>query len=497
MASITDLRLNVISMNVRGIRNKKKRRALFNQFKKGKYDIICLQETHLGKNYKDKISSEWGNNFHVVDGTANSKGMLTLFSNAINVEDTKAVVEKDRCIVSLLTIDKVKLAVVNVYSPCTPVDKCTFLEDIKSTVDDISVRYSLNNIAILGDFNVVKNNELDIISGNPHPSDIVEKFNTTINDLLFVDVWREQNKHKKEFTWNSKTPFIARRLDYIFVSPELLPFSYQPDIKTIGFSDHRAVTLTLDFSSFKRGPGTYKFNTKILHNTDFVTDVKLEINKIKDRNFDPHLEWEYIKSTIKSLGMSYGRTMASKINRKKKILNDQLKEIENILIKDPTNISAQQRYTSIKHQIEIITISETDGARIRSGQKWAEEGEKCSKYFLNLAKQRSNNNTIFKLVRSDDNEILTTNDDILNEIACHFSSIYSCKNNKEETCFEKYSSIFLNPSNSMKINDEDKDALNLNITENEILMALKSMKNGSSPGLDGIPGEVYKFFGMI
>ncbi len=39
-----------------------------------------------------------------------------------------------------------------------------------------------------------------------------------------------------------------------------------------------------------------------------------------------------------------------------------------------------------------------------------------------------------------------------------------------------------------------KEKLNLEISENELLRALKTLKNGSSPGIDGIPGEVYKFF---
>ena len=34
----------------------------------------------------------------------------------------------------------------------------------------------------------------------------------------------------------------------------------------------------------------------------------------------------------------------------------------------------------------------------------------------------------------------------------------------------------------------------MNISENEILSALKNSKNGSSPGLDGLLSEVYKFF---
>ena len=42
-------RLKIISLNVRGLRNKKKRRTLFRKFKSDKYDIICLQETYLSK----------------------------------------------------------------------------------------------------------------------------------------------------------------------------------------------------------------------------------------------------------------------------------------------------------------------------------------------------------------------------------------------------------------------------------------------------------------
>ena len=126
MASITDLKLNLMSMNVRGIRNLKKRRALFYQFKKGKYDIICLQETHLGKNYKDIISREWGADFHIAEGTSHSKGMLTLFSNKIKSDDIKVVIENDRCIVSILTINNVKLAVINVYCPCIVGEKNNF-----------------------------------------------------------------------------------------------------------------------------------------------------------------------------------------------------------------------------------------------------------------------------------------------------------------------------------------------------------------------------------
>ena len=59
-SSHCDLKLNIISMNVRGLRNAKKRRSLFRQFKTNNYDIIGLQETYLTNNDINLIKNEWG-----------------------------------------------------------------------------------------------------------------------------------------------------------------------------------------------------------------------------------------------------------------------------------------------------------------------------------------------------------------------------------------------------------------------------------------------------
>ena len=76
-----DTNLSLISFNMRGMRNSKKRRTLFHLFRKNKYDIICLQESHLLKDDIDMIDKEWGPKFHIAEGTTRSKGLLTLFGN--------------------------------------------------------------------------------------------------------------------------------------------------------------------------------------------------------------------------------------------------------------------------------------------------------------------------------------------------------------------------------------------------------------------------------
>ena len=55
--------LSILTMNVRGIRNTKKRKSLFQMFRQGRYDIIALQETHLVETDVEILKREWGKIF--------------------------------------------------------------------------------------------------------------------------------------------------------------------------------------------------------------------------------------------------------------------------------------------------------------------------------------------------------------------------------------------------------------------------------------------------
>ena len=64
-----DVNFTIVSFNVRGLRNRKKRRTLFHNFRKKNFDIICLQESHLLKSDVDMIEKDWGSKFHLSEGT--------------------------------------------------------------------------------------------------------------------------------------------------------------------------------------------------------------------------------------------------------------------------------------------------------------------------------------------------------------------------------------------------------------------------------------------
>ena len=65
-------KLRVVSLNVRGLGDRQKRRSVF-QYVRGKADIVLLQETHLDSDEKRELwQTEWGGPIRASYGDSNA-----------------------------------------------------------------------------------------------------------------------------------------------------------------------------------------------------------------------------------------------------------------------------------------------------------------------------------------------------------------------------------------------------------------------------------------
>lgn len=277
MASF-DRKIKVMSLNVCGLRSPKKRRALFRQFKVGGYDVVALQETHLLDSDKELLKKEWRGTVHLFSNL--SKGMLTLFNTSFVENEINEIFSTDRCIMSELKINGKSLLIINIYAPPTnDREKIDFLHTLQRDIA-LYIDQEEENVVILGDFNIVNNNKLDIISGEPHSINSVNELNKCINDLQLNDIWRLEHPNVKRYTWKKPKDSISRRLDYIFISDALIQFSRDSDIAFLGFSDHSAISFILDFTAFQKGPSTFKLNVNVLKNVEFIDRISIEIREL-------------------------------------------------------------------------------------------------------------------------------------------------------------------------------------------------------------------------
>ena len=150
-------------------------------------------------------------------------------------------------------------------------------------------------------------------------------------------------------------------------------------------------------------------------------------------------------------------------------------------------------YESAKADLEKINDYVPSGAIFRSKVRWYEEGEKNTSYFLSLEKRNKAKSHIRKIINTNDAEI-TDEKMILKEISNFYSNLYSKKPRKsEDECLQYLASI-----STPQLSSTDREACEGKITMQNCWEALMSMKDGKSPGNDGLTKEFFVcFFGEV
>ena len=139
-------------------------------------------------------------------------------------------------------------------------------------------------------------------------------------------------------------------------------------------------------------------------------------------------------------------------------------------------------------ELEKIVESRTKGAILRSKTRWYNEGEKNTKYFLNLEKRHFKQGTISQ-VKINDHEFVTLDKEILTHST---KNLYS--SSKSMTYEQNDTTFFPERDHESIIQEQDLTVCEGALTEKECLEALKDMGTEKTPGTDSLPAEFYKVF---
>ena len=198
--------------------------------------------------------------------------------------------------------------------------------------------------------------------------------------------------------------------------------------------------------------------------------------------------WEFLKCQIRSKTISYS------ILKQKMLKQEQIKITSHLSILEKNldfhNEEQISEYTCLKRKWENFQNLKTQGAILRSKAKFVEEGEKNSKYFLNLEKRNYNEKYMKSVINSQGLNI-TDATEILNEQAKYYKGLYTSSKNDGSQC-----DSFFNGCDIPQLSNEQKMLLDNTLTLSDITDALKEMANDKSPGLDGFTTNFYKFFWM-
>ena len=495
-------KLNIISLNCRGLNNSIKRKKVFNFLRKKKAQVYCLQDVHFTIDQIQRIKQEWGyRECYISTYRSNSRGTAILFNNNFDFKVRDTIVDEGGNFVALsVAINDTLYTIMNIYGP--NVDNPSFFDSIENIIKN----FENDKIIVCGDWNLVQNPKTDTFNyknvNNPKSRQRVLEM---IHSLDLKDPWSELKHNVNRYTWRQSNPLKQARLDFFLISHELLSSVMNCDILPSINSDHSLIKLTLSISELRRGKGFWKFNNSLLRDREYVELVKTTIKTTIDQykingdninggthySIDDQLLWEIIILMIRGKTIYYSSTKKKIIIQKEKDLENRLYDLEKEL--DNTNnesekIDKLKDINNIKVELDDINNQKIKGMFIRSKAKWIEKGEKPTKIFLKLEARQFLNKSFIELEKAD-GTLLKDQDQIHDEVKLFYQKLY-----KEQKVSYINLEELSNDLNITKLNEIQQLKLEGELTNSEILAALKCMKNEKSPGPDGITTEFLKFF---
>lgn len=208
--------IKITSWNVRGLRKRIKLKQVINRIKQLKSKIIFLQETHLSDCELKFVKNRWPG--QVIHSSYNNyaRGVIILIHRSIPFQMLQ--IKKDpagRYVIVQGNILSITLNLVSLYGPNE--NKPKFFEDLFLTVSTLQGLYIIG-----GDFNCTLNPSIDRSTGSDiYKAQTRHLINQYILDMNLVEVWREQNPDKIEFSCHSGIHKSRSRIDYFLISREL------------------------------------------------------------------------------------------------------------------------------------------------------------------------------------------------------------------------------------------------------------------------------------
>ena len=415
-------RLSVLSLNINGLSNEKKRKNLFEKIQNKNIDIVLLQETHSTKENIKKWEKEWdGKSFWHSGEIHKSTGVAILIKQNLNIEILTVTKDDEGRVLSLIfSFEKQNFQIINIYGPTKNSKKRNFYKSLNKYI-------TLNeNIILGGDFNMVEDPLLDRYGGNPntthtlginHLTKIKQKYNLT-------DIWRKENPDKRLFTYHNKNQQIHSRIDriYLLQNQKIQNTSIIPN----NLSDHDAITVSLNIKKTnQQGQGYWKLNTSILQQQSFQKLFKQFWNdwKKQQKNYQSlNKWWEAGKIYFKILAIQFSTFQNQK--RRKNLQNLTQKILKE---KIKTN-QDQNKIQNWQNQIDDIENYQKMGTVIRSKEKLIVNEEIPNKFFYQTEKVKQTKKQIITL-QNEQNKTLTNNHEILKECHNYYQQLYKKQNN--------------------------------------------------------------------
>jgi len=234
------------SLNVRGLRDLDKRKALFLFCKSVKRDIYFLQETHSCVNDEKFWRNQWGSSISFCHNSSSSGGVAILLNSGFQgkvIETLSSGI--GRWVISVVHLDSNFFIMINIYGFNSSANNKTLLDSIVIHINNLKLKYPSAFILFGGDFNEAP----DLVADRFPPRHVSNSVNPLIANLCqclnLIDAHRYLHPDTHMYTWFKSDFSQKSRIDLWLMSDSLISFLVSAEISPSPLTDHAVIDITL------------------------------------------------------------------------------------------------------------------------------------------------------------------------------------------------------------------------------------------------------------
>ena len=472
-----DLRL--ASVNVRGLRADSRKWRLSLDLQHLGVDICCVQETHfipgdhlrtLSKTFK--AYSAYYN--------SRSRGVSWLVKRSLDASCDPCYLDPEgRLCVLDVTIKGRAFRLIGVYAPNSQVELAAFFRRIEQFMG------TSRTVILAGDWNAVLDPDLDRFGlptrGTNRDRDAV-LFREFVDKFDLIDKFRNEKPRDLVWTWTGRRGsgpmqlssyidrFLVRRVDVGVLDC--------PSFHNIVYSDHRLVRVRVNLDRPKpKLAGYWKLNTSLFDVKGFRDGLLLTLQRELTGAIIGNKWWVKIKEAIRSFAANFSRRLNLDSRAAKATLESSLDRA----VEEGDSASV----TIIKAQLASLTDKEHQALAIRARLKRMPQEATNMAAELRAEELRQAADRHIARVTLPDGRTVTTNQGVLEAFRSYYQELFAMEPGLSLEQFDTYLADFSRLSTTEAARCEG------GITEDEVIEALKRVGLNKSPGIDGLPYEVY------
>lgn len=327
---------------------------------------------------------------------------------------------KGRIIMVKLLYKGREIKVCNIHAPNEEREKYEFYKSLNILME------KQENIFLFGDFNTVLQ-RIDIDDSMVFRADRGRnELNNIMRKYDMVDVWRERNGFKRDY---SRRQIVERdlkqsRIDLLLCKRKDLYYVSKADYKNYSESDHDFLWITMDFNEIIKGQGMWMLNTGILKMEIYRIEIEsIIINSVNDEMYEKEIRfwWDCLKNRIKRFSINFSK----KVQRAKRLTENKVtKEWDEEMRKITVGDKNIDKIIELQEKLKNIEGEKCKGAIIRSRAKDIIEGERSTKYFYELEKNRQKAD-IIKSINTQDGKTVEDKEGILKEMKGFYKDLFT------------------------------------------------------------------------